>query len=134
MASLPRSLFGVVAGLWAWGSTLNIFSVIGLIMLMGLVTKNAILLIDFVNQARREGRDRATAILEAGEIRLRPIVMTTMAMIFGMMPLALGLGEGARQTAAMAHAVIGGLISSSSEEHTSEPQSLMRISYAVFCW
>ncbi|MFC3676414.1 efflux RND transporter permease subunit [Ferrovibrio xuzhouensis] len=112
MASLPLSLFGVVAGLWAWGSTLNIFSVIGLIMLMGLVTKNAILLIDFVNQARREGRDRATAILEAGEIRLRPIVMTTMAMIFGMMPLALGLGEGARQTAAMAHAVIGGLISS----------------------
>src|SRR3546814_7977034 len=93
-------------------SDLNIFSVIGLIMLMGLVTKNAILLIDFVKQARREGRDRATAILEAGEIRLRPIVMTTMAMIFGMMPLALGLGEGARQTAAMAHAVIGGLISS----------------------
>src|SRR3546814_11767665 len=82
-------------------SDLNIFSVIGLIMLMGLVTKNAILLIDFVNQARREGCDRATAILEAGEIRLRPIVMTTMSMIFGMMPLALGLGEGARQTAAL---------------------------------
>src|SRR3546814_18131038 len=110
MASLPRSLFGVVAGLWAWGSTLNIFSVIGLIMLMGLVTKNAILLIDFVNQARREGRDRATAILEAGEIRLRPIVMPTIAMLFGMMPLSLGLGAGARQPAAMAHAVTAGLL------------------------
>src|SRR3546814_18180692 len=93
-------------------SDLNIFSVIGLIMLMGLVTKNAILLIDFVNQARSEGRDRATAILEAGEIRLRPIVMTTMAMNFGMMPLPLGLGDGARPPQAMAHEVIGGLIGS----------------------
>lgn len=112
MASLPLSLIGVVLGLWAWGSTMNIFSVIGLIMLMGLVTKNAILLVDFVNQCRREGMERRAAILEAGEIRLRPIVMTTMAMIFGMTPLALGLGEGAKQTSAMAHAVIGGLISS----------------------
>ena len=112
MAALPLSLIGVIAGLWIAGSTLNIFSVIGFIMLMGLVTKNAILLIDFVNQARREGLDRTAAILEAGEIRLRPIMMTTLAMIFGMVPLALALGEGAKQTSAMAHAVIGGLISS----------------------
>jgi HAE1 family hydrophobic/amphiphilic exporter-1 len=112
MASLPLSLFGVVVGLWAWGSTFNIFSIIGFIMLMGLVTKNAILLIDFVNHARRDGLTRAEAIEEAGEIRLRPIVMTTLAMIFGMLPLALALGEGAKQTSAMAHAVIGGLISS----------------------
>jgi len=112
MASLPLSLIGVIIGLWLWGSTLNIFSIIGFIMLMGLVTKNAILLIDFVNHARRSGLDRLEAILEAGEIRLRPIMMTTLAMIFGMMPLALALGEGAKQTSAMAHAVIGGLISS----------------------
>lgn len=112
MASLPLSLFGVVVGLWAWGSTFSMFAVIGFIMLMGLVTKNAILLIDFVNHARREGMSRTDAILEAGEIRLRPILMTTLAMIFGMLPLAMAIGEGAKQTAGMAHAVIGGLISS----------------------
>lgn len=112
MASLPLSLFGVVVGLWAWGSTFSMFAVIGFIMLMGLVTKNAILLIDFVNHARREGMSRTEAILEAGEIRLRPIMMTTLAMIFGMLPLAMAIGEGAKQTAGMAHAVIGGLISS----------------------
>jgi hydrophobic/amphiphilic exporter-1 (mainly G- bacteria), HAE1 family len=78
----------------------------------GLVTKNGILLIDFVNQARGEGKDRLTAILEAGRIRLRPIIMTTAAMIFGMLPLALAIGEGAEQRAPMAHAVIGGLITS----------------------
>lgn len=112
MASLPLSLFGVVVGLWAWGSTFSLFAVIGFIMLMGLVTKNAILLIDFVNQARREGMSRHDALLAAGEIRLRPIMMTTLAMIFGMLPLAFAIGEGAKQTAGMAHAVIGGLISS----------------------
>lgn len=112
MASLPLSLFGVVVGLWAWGSTLNIFSMIGFIMLMGLVTKNAILLVDFINHCRREGMSRTEAILEAGEIRLRPIIMTTLAMIFGMLPLALALAEGSKQTSGMAHAVIGGLISS----------------------
>lgn len=112
MVSLPLSLIGVILGLWAWGSTLSMFAVIGFIMLMGLVTKNAILLIDFVNHARREGMPRTEAILEAGEIRLRPIMMTTLAMIFGMVPLAFAIGEGAKQTAGMAHAVIGGLISS----------------------
>ncbi len=112
MASLPLSLVGVFLGLLAAGSTLNIFSAIGFIMLMGLVTKNAILLVDFANQARARGAGLAEALVEAGVIRLRPIVMTTMAMIFGMVPLALGIGEGAQQRAPMAHAVIGGLISS----------------------
>jgi HAE1 family hydrophobic/amphiphilic exporter-1 len=87
-------------------------SMIGIIMLMGLVTKNGILLIDFVNHARSEGKSRHAAILEAGRIRLRPIIMTTAAMIFGMLPLALALGEGAEQRSPMAHAVIGGLITS----------------------
>jgi hydrophobic/amphiphilic exporter-1 (mainly G- bacteria), HAE1 family len=112
MASLPLALIGVFFGLLAAGSTLNIFSAIGFIMLMGLVTKNAILLVDFANQAQARGADLRAAVIEAGIIRLRPIIMTTMAMIFGMIPLALGIGEGAQQRAPMAHAVIGGLISS----------------------
>ncbi|MCA0245775.1 MAG: efflux RND transporter permease subunit [Proteobacteria bacterium] len=112
MMSLPMSLIGVFLGLLIAGTTLNIFSAIGFIMLMGLVTKNAILLVDFFNQARARGAPVDEALLEAGTIRLRPILMTTLAMVFGMMPLALGLGEGATQRAPMAHAVIGGLISS----------------------
>jgi len=112
MASLPLSLIGVLLGLLVAGSTLNIFSVIGFITLMGLVTKNAILLVDFTNHARARGLELMDALREAGQVRLRPIVMTTMAMVFGMMPLALGLGEGGNQRAPMAHAVIGGLISS----------------------
>jgi HAE1 family hydrophobic/amphiphilic exporter-1 len=92
--------------------TLNIMSMIGLIMLMGLVTKNAILLVDFTNQARREGMPRHKALLQAGTTRLRPIVMTTLAMIFGMLPLAFAIGAGAEMRAPMARAVIGGLITS----------------------
>jgi HAE1 family hydrophobic/amphiphilic exporter-1 len=112
MLSLPLSLLGVSLALLITGGTLNVMSMIGVIMLMGLVTKNGILLIDFVNQSRNEGKDRMTAILEAGRIRLRPIIMTTTAMIFGMIPLALAIGEGAEQRSPMAHAVIGGLITS----------------------
>src|SRR5262249_37273710 len=112
MASLPLSLVGVFLGLLVAGTTLNIFSAIGFLTLMGLVTKNAILLVDFANQARAKGRSLADALLEAGTVRLRPILMTTLAMIFGMMPLALAVGEGAGQRAPMAHAAIGGLISS----------------------
>lgn len=112
MLSLPLSLVGVMLALLATGSTFNIMSMIGVIMLMGLVTKNAILLIDFANQARRMGKDRREALIDAGEIRLRPIVMTTLAMIFGMLPLALALGNGAEFRAPMARAVIGGLITS----------------------
>ena len=112
MASLPLSLIGVMLALLAWRSTLNMFSVIGFIMLMGLVTKNAILLIDFANQQRRAGVERTRALLAAAEIRLRPILMTTLAMVFGMLPLAISTGEGAEQRAPMAHAVIGGVIAS----------------------
>ena len=112
MASLPLALIGVVAALLAWRSTLNLFSMIGFIMLMGLVTKNAILLIDFANQARAGGASRAQALLSAAQIRLRPILMTTLAMIFGMLPLAIGTGEGSEQRAPMGHAVIGGVIAS----------------------
>jgi HAE1 family hydrophobic/amphiphilic exporter-1 len=112
MLSLPLSLFGVALALLVTGDNLNIMSMIGLIMLMGLVTKNAILLVDFANQARREGLPRREALIKAGTTRLRPIVMTTLAMIFGMLPLALAIGAGAEMRAPMARAVIGGLITS----------------------
>ena len=112
MLSLPLSLVGVAVMLYFTRDTLNIMSMIGLIMLMGLVTKNAILLVDFTNQARREGLSRHKALLQAGTTRLRPIVMTTLAMIFGMLPLAFAIGAGAEMRAPMARAVIGGLITS----------------------
>ncbi len=112
MLSLPLSLVGVALALLATGDNLNIMSMIGLIMLMGLVTKNAILLVDFANQARREGLGRNEALVKAGSTRLRPIVMTTLAMIFGMLPLAFAIGAGAEMRAPMARAVIGGLITS----------------------
>jgi hydrophobic/amphiphilic exporter-1 (mainly G- bacteria), HAE1 family len=85
---------------------------IGIILLMGLVTKNAILLVDYTNTLRRKGKSRLDALLEAGPVRLRPILMTTAAMIFGMLPVALALSEGSEMRAPMAVAVIGGLITS----------------------
>lgn len=112
MISLPLSLVGVVAILYLTGDTLNIMSLIGLIMLMGLVTKNAILLVDYAKVLMKRGMDRNSALVEAGRTRLRPIIMTTLAMIFGMLPLALALGPGAEMRAPMARAVIGGLITS----------------------
>ncbi len=112
MASLPLSLIGVFLALFLFNSTMNLFSIIGIIMLMGLVTKNAILLIDFIKKAMDKGTSRYDAIIEAGKTRLRPILMTTSAMVMGMVPLALGLGEGGEQSAPMAHAVIGGVITS----------------------
>lgn len=113
MSSLPLALIGVMLGLLVGGSTLNMFSIIGFIMLMGLVVKNAILLVDNANQHRRAGLNLFDALVEAGTTRFRPIVMTTLAMIFGMTPLALNIHGGSGQNAPMAHAVIGGLISSS---------------------
>ncbi len=112
MLSLPLSLVGVALALLVTHDTLNIMSMIGLIMLMGLVTKNAILLVDFTNQARAQGLSRNEALIRAGSTRLRPIVMTTLAMIFGMLPLAFAIGAGAEMRAPMARAVIGGLITS----------------------
>lgn len=112
MTALPFSLIGVLLALLITGSTLNIFSIIGFIMLMGLVTKNGILLVDFINQAQRQGMSQHDAILAAGQVRLRPILMTTLAMIFGMLPMAIGLSDGAESQAPMGRAVIGGIITS----------------------
>jgi HAE1 family hydrophobic/amphiphilic exporter-1 len=123
MSSLPLTLIGVVGALLIWRSTINMFSIIGVIMLMGLVTKNAILLVDFAIRARAPsvnahgetvaGLSRNDALLQAAKVRLRPILMTTLAMIFGMLPLALALSEGSEQRAPMGQAVIGGVITSS---------------------
>ncbi len=112
MASLPLALIGVMLALLFWRSTLNVFSMIGLVMLMGLVTKNAILLVDFANHARKAGATVADALLQAGLIRMRPIVMTTAAMVFGMLPLALALNDGGEIQAPMGRAIIGGVITS----------------------
>lgn len=113
LVSLPLSLIGVVAALLITRDTLNIMSLIGVMMLMGIVAKNAILLIDFAKWAH-EGRgvDRRTALIEAGRTRLRPILMTTLALIAGMVPVALGIGEGADFRAPLGRAVIGGVIAS----------------------
>jgi HAE1 family hydrophobic/amphiphilic exporter-1 len=112
MLSLPLSIVGMAGMLFITGDTINIMSLIGLIMLMGLVTKNAILLVDYAKVLRARGMNRSEAVITAGRTRLRPIMMTTLAMIFGMLPLALALGAGAEMRAPMARAVIGGLITS----------------------
>ncbi len=112
MLSLPMSIIGAVLALLVAGSAMSIISLIGIIMLMGLVTKNAILLVDYTNVLRERGLSRTEALLEAGPTRLRPILMTTLAMIFGMFPVAFGLGEGSEFRSPMGQAVIGGLITS----------------------
>ena len=112
MFSLPVALVGGMLALFITGQTLNTFSMIGIIMSMGLVTKNAILLVDYTNTLRVRGHNMIDAILEAGPTRLRPIVMTTATMVFGMLPLALGLGAGSEIRQSMAIVVIGALISS----------------------
>jgi hydrophobic/amphiphilic exporter-1 (mainly G- bacteria), HAE1 family len=112
LVSLPLSLIGVVLALIITNDTLNIMSMIGVILLMGIVAKNAILLIDFAKWGVEQGMDRRTALIEAGRVRLRPILMTTFALIAGMIPVALGVGEGADFRAPLGRAVIGGTITS----------------------
>jgi HAE1 family hydrophobic/amphiphilic exporter-1 len=123
MTALPLTLIGVVLALMMFRSTLSMFSVIGVIMLMGLVTKNAILLVDFAIRSREDviagdgtvlpGLSRNDALLLAAKVRLRPILMTTLAMVFGMVPLAFALTEGSEVRAPMGQAVIGGVVTSS---------------------
>ncbi|SDI45584.1 efflux RND transporter permease subunit [Desulfosporosinus hippei] len=110
--SLPFGIIGALLTLFLTGSNLSMMTIIGIIMLMGLVTKNAILLIDFTRQRRGEGEARGAAILEAASTRLRPIIMTTVAMIFGMLPTALSTGLGSEGRSPMAYTIIGGLITS----------------------
>lgn len=123
MTALPLTLIGVVLALMMFNSAISMFSIIGIVMLMGLVTKNAILLVDFAIRAQGEHTDehgqlhpglpREQALLMAAKVRLRPILMTTLAMVFGMVPLAFAVTEGSEQRAPMGQAVIGGVITSS---------------------
>ena len=112
MVSLPLSLIGVVLALLATKGTLNLMSFIGIIMLVGLVAKNAILLLDAARAAEAQGVDREEALMAAGRKRLRPILMTTFALIAGMLPVAIGLGEGGEFYRPLAVAIIGGTITS----------------------
>lgn len=112
MISLPLCMIGVFGALLLTGKTLNIFSFIGVIMLMGIVTKNGILLVDFANQQRRKGMDKVQAMLTAGPIRFRPIIMTASTVVISVVPVALALSEGGETRAPMAVAIIGGVFSS----------------------
>jgi HAE1 family hydrophobic/amphiphilic exporter-1 len=112
MIALPFSMVGALGGLWLGGMSLNLFSMIGIVLLIGLVTKNSILLIDYANQLRAEGRDPQDAISHAAPVRMRPVIMTALAMIFGVVPAALGLGPGAETRQPMAIATAAGMFSS----------------------
>ena len=112
LLSLPLSLIGVMLALLLTGDTLNIMSMIGVLLLMGIVAKNAILLIDFAKWRHEEGMPLREALVEAGRIRLRPILMTSLALIAGMIPVAMGFGEGAEFRAPMGRAIIGGVVTS----------------------
>ena len=112
MLSLPFAVIGALGGLLAAGQFMSMFAMIGMIMLMGLVKKNGILLVEFTNQLKERGLSTRDALLDAGTIRLRPILMTTIAMIAGMIPVALARGDGAETRVPMAVAIIGGLVSS----------------------
>ncbi|MBT5832929.1 MAG: efflux RND transporter permease subunit, partial [Candidatus Latescibacteria bacterium] len=109
LLSVPLAVFGALLSLFVFGQSLNIYSQIGLIMLVGLVTKNSILIVEYANQLRARGRDVMTAVMEASTIRLRPILMTSFATIFGVLPIAIGLGAGAEARRPLGIAVVGGL-------------------------
>jgi hydrophobic/amphiphilic exporter-1 (mainly G- bacteria), HAE1 family len=112
LLAMPLSFIGAFGALLVTGKTMSIVSFIGLILLMGLVKKNSILLVDYTNTLRTRGLSRRDALLEAGPVRLRPILMTTFAMVLGMLPVALGLGEGSDIRSPMGVTVIGGLLTS----------------------
>ena len=110
LMSVPLALVGAVLALILTGQGLNTMSLIGAVILVGIVVNDAIVKVDFINQARRQGRDLRDAILEAGRVRLRPIVMTTVTTVLGLLPMALGIGRGSDLRAPLAIAVIGGLL------------------------
>ncbi len=112
MLALPLSMIGALGALWAAGMTLNLFSMIGIILLFGLVTKNSILLVDFANQLRDEGLDKVEAMRRAAPVRMRPVLMTAFSMIFGVLPAALGVGPGSESRQPMAVATAAGMFSS----------------------
>ena len=110
MLTVPLALAGALFSLWFFNQTLNIFSQIGIIMLIGLVTKNGILIVEFANQLREQGMPKKDAIIEAAVSRFRPILMTSLATMLGALPIALALGAGAKSRMGMGIVIIGGLL------------------------
>ncbi len=110
LLSVPLAVVGAIVSLYVLGQSLNIFSQIGLVMLVGLVTKNAILIVEFANQLRNRGRETTDAVVEAAVIRLRPILMTSLSTVFGILPIAIGFGAGAESRRPLGIAVVGGVL------------------------
>ena len=110
LLAVPLAVTGALAALWLAGSTLNVYSQVGMILLIGLVSKNSILLVTYANRSAAKGHDALAAMREAGRIRLRPILMTSVAAIFGALPIALGLGAGAGSRRPLGYAIIGGML------------------------
>jgi multidrug efflux pump subunit AcrB len=110
LLAVPLAVFGALLTLWVFGSTINLYSQIGMILLIGLVTKNSILIVEYTNQLKERGLDTAAAVLEAGRIRLRPILMTSVATIMGALPIALGLGAGSISRRPLGYAIVGGIL------------------------
>ena len=110
LLSVPLALVGALLSLFLWNQSLNIYSQIGLVMLIGLVTKNAILIVEFANQLRARGREVTAAVLESARIRLRPILMTSLSTVFGILPIAIGLGAGAESRRPLGIAIVGGIL------------------------
>jgi multidrug efflux pump len=109
LVSVPLAVFGALVTIWATGNTMNLYSQIGMILLIGLVSKNAILLVEYANQARARGRELLEAVLEAGKNRFRPILMTSVTSILGAVPLLIATGAGAESRQPIGAAVVGGL-------------------------
>jgi multidrug efflux pump len=110
LLAVPLAVTGALGALWIAGSTLNVYSQVGMILLIGLVSKNSILLVTYANDLRARGMDAVAAMTEAGRIRLRPILMTSVAAVFGALPIAMGLGAGAASRRPLGYAIIGGLV------------------------
>jgi multidrug efflux pump len=110
MFTVPLALAGALLSLWYFDQTLNVFSQIGIIMLIGLVTKNGILIVEFANQRKEQGMKKLDAVIDAAESRFRPILMTSMSTVLGILPIALALGAGSESRVSMGIAVIGGLM------------------------
>jgi multidrug efflux pump len=110
MLTVPLALAGALLSLWAFGQTLNIFSEIGMIMLIGLVTKNGILIVEFANQLREKGDSKVDAAIESATMRLRPILMTSLAMVFGALPIALSLGAASTSRKPLGIVIVGGVM------------------------
>jgi HAE1 family hydrophobic/amphiphilic exporter-1 len=110
MFSIPLAVVGVALALGVTGTSISVMVLIGMVILAGIVVKNAIVLVDYANRLRKEGRSKIDALVEAGSVRMRPIIMTTLTTVLGLLPMAIGIGEGVEVRAPLAITLIGGLV------------------------